>query len=506
MALLKGKQIADSSIVLNKLTGTGVATFSSGAILHYSVDDYTGYNDYTLVNKKYVDTKLTSGNTALSTALSSEISYRISGDTSLSTALASEITNRINGDNSLSTVISSVAAARLSGDTSLSTVIAAVSTSLTSEASTRLSADTSLSTALASEITNRINGDNSLSTVISSVAAARLSGDTSLSTVIAAVSTSLTSETSSRVSGDASLSTSISTLTSRTITINGTANEVEVTGAAQNLGGNITFTVGLPDNVVITGDLTVNGTTTTLNTTELKIEDNIITLNSNFTGNPNTTPIDCGIEVKRGTGPNFSLFLDESADRWAVNVGGSDENLAYVSEITTNSNSLSTALASEITNRINGDNSLSTVISSVAAARLSGDTSLSTVIAAVSTSLTSEASTRLSADTSLSTAITNEVTARISAVASLEEAFIRESAITTIVYPGVTSSITGSDPYTITVTTGVEDVDVDLVYSVTINGLDAKINSVSANTVIFAAGYSLESTDEVILKYVALHA
>jgi hypothetical protein len=388
----------------------------------------------------------------------------------VSTALASEITNRINGD------------------TSLSTVISTVSTSLTSEASTRLSADTSLSTALASEITNRINGDTSLSTVISGVAAARLSGDTSLSTVIAAVSTSLTSETSSRVSGDASLSTSISTLTSRTITINGTANEVEVTGAAQNLGGNITFTVGLPDNVVITGDLTVNGTTTTLNTNELRVEDNIITLNSNFTGNPNTTPIDCGIEVKRGTGPNFSLFLDESADRWAVNVGGSDENLAYVSEITTNSNSLSTALASEITNRINGD------------------TSLSTVISTLSTSLTSETSSRVSGDASLSTAIANEVTARINAVASLEEAFIRESAITTIVYPGVTSSITGSDPYTITVTTGVEDVDVDLVYSVTINGLDAKINSVSANTVVFAAGYSLESSDEVILKYVALHA
>jgi hypothetical protein len=78
MALLKGKQIADSSIVLNKLTGTGVATFSSGAILHYSVDNYTGYNDYTLVNKKYVDSNLTSGNTALSAALSTEITNRIS--------------------------------------------------------------------------------------------------------------------------------------------------------------------------------------------------------------------------------------------------------------------------------------------------------------------------------------------------------------------------------------------------------------------------------------------
>ena len=163
-------------------------------------------------------------------------------------------------------------------------------------------------------------------------------------------------------------------------------------------------------------------------------------------------------------------------------------------------------MTSEASTRLSADTSLSTAIANEVTARISGNTSLSTVITAVSTSLTSEASTRLSADTSLSTAITNEVTARISAVASLEEAFIRESAITTIVYPGVTSSITGSDPYTITVTTGVEDVDVDLVYSVTINGLDAKINSVSANTVVFAAGYSLESTDEVILKYVASHA
>jgi len=167
---------------------------------------------------------------------------------------------------------------------------------------------------------------------------------------------------------------------------------------------------------------------------------------------------------------------------------------------------VSTSLTSETSSRVSGDASLSTALASEITNRINGDTSLSTVISTVSTSLTSETSSRVSGDASLSTAIANEVTARISAVASLEEAFIRESAITTIVYPGVTSSITGSDPYTITVTTGVEDVDVDLVYSVTINGLDAKINSVSANTVVFAAGYSLESSDEVILKYVALHA
>lgn len=65
-------------------------------------------------------------------------------------------------------------------------------------------------------------------------------------------------------------------------------------------------------------NLTVSGTTTTINTETINLADNIITLNSNFTGDPDTVVEDAGIEVERGTGDNVKLFWDESEDAWTV--------------------------------------------------------------------------------------------------------------------------------------------------------------------------------------------
>ena len=70
--------------------------------------------------------------------------------------------------------------------------------------------------------------------------------------------------------------------------------------------------------VTIQGDLTVSGTTTTVNTETINLADNIITLNSNEAGTPSQ---DAGIEVERGTSTNVSLVWDESADKWTVGTG-----------------------------------------------------------------------------------------------------------------------------------------------------------------------------------------
>lgn len=76
-----------------------------------------------------------------------------------------------------------------------------------------------------------------------------------------------------------------------------------------------------PQNVTITGDLTVNGTTTSINTSTVTIEDNIILLNSNVTGTPS---FDAGIEVERGTSPNVQLVWNETDDAWSMkNTSGS---------------------------------------------------------------------------------------------------------------------------------------------------------------------------------------
>ena len=72
--------------------------------------------------------------------------------------------------------------------------------------------------------------------------------------------------------------------------------------------------------VEIRGNLTVTGTTTTVNTETINLADNIILLNSNLADNGTST--DGGIEIKRGaSGNNASLFWDESAERWVMNDG-----------------------------------------------------------------------------------------------------------------------------------------------------------------------------------------
>ena len=74
-------------------------------------------------------------------------------------------------------------------------------------------------------------------------------------------------------------------------------------------------------NAIITGDLTVNGTTTTVNQTNLDVSDNIIGLNRGITTNAN----DSGIIVERGsTGDNAAILWDESADEFVLGTTTAD--------------------------------------------------------------------------------------------------------------------------------------------------------------------------------------
>jgi hypothetical protein len=101
-------------------------------------------------------------------------------------------------------------------------------------------------------------------------------------------------------------------------------------GQAVGTSASVTFA-----NLTITGDLTVSGTTTSINTTELTVEDNIVVLNSNVSASPLTN---AGIEVERGTSDNVSLRWNESTDKWEItNDGSTYGNIAtetYVVDLT----------------------------------------------------------------------------------------------------------------------------------------------------------------------------
>lgn len=95
-----------------------------------------------------------------------------------------------------------------------------------------------------------------------------------------------------------------------------------------NDGGTVTLDVGATGEVVITGDLTVQGETTTINTKDTYIEDKIITLNvgdDGPTGISNVFPGQIsGFEVNRGTNPDYPavrFVFDEDITWYDSRVG-----------------------------------------------------------------------------------------------------------------------------------------------------------------------------------------
>jgi len=71
-------------------------------------------------------------------------------------------------------------------------------------------------------------------------------------------------------------------------------------------------------NVIVTGDFTVNGTTTTVATTNTTNTDNIYELATGTTGSPSN---DAGIVIERGDSNNAFIGFDESEDKFKVGTG-----------------------------------------------------------------------------------------------------------------------------------------------------------------------------------------
>ena len=225
--------------------------------------------------------------------------------------------------------------------------------------------------------------------------------------------------------------------------ISGTANEVEVTHTA---GEGSSATVGLPDSVSITsnltlggylagptsftidpsavgddtgtviiaGNLTVNGTTTQVNSTTVNIADNNILLNSNHTGTPTAN---AGITVERGSGTDALLQWNEGSDHWELSGPGTTTGriLTTGDEGTGNGIDADTLDGSEGTYYLDHTNftnvpdpavtvTLTGAVTGTATATL---TNLGNATATVATTATSDPTLTLSGDVSGSATFTN---------------------------------------------------------------------------------------------------
>jgi len=295
------------SETLSLLGGTGVTSTASGNGVTFAIGQSVATGDDVVFNQV---TAALVGNSSTATALQTSRAIALSGDVvgtanfngtagiSISTTI--QANSVALGTDTTGSYVSSLVAgtgvtlANNSGETATPTITIgqAVGTSdnvsfgtVTASLSGNASTATALQTARTIGGTS-FNGTANIAVALSATATAlatartiALQGDVtasgvsfdgtgniSLTTTIAANSVALgTDTTGNYVAG-----------------ISGTTNEISVSGSGSE---NSTVTIGLPDDVTISGDLTVNGTTTTTNTEELHVTDPLIKLAKDNTAN-----------------------------------------------------------------------------------------------------------------------------------------------------------------------------------------------------------------------------
>lgn len=99
------------------------------------------------------------------------------------------------------------------------------------------------------------------------------------------------------------------------------------------------------NDVTISGNLTVNGDTVSVNVAQVLVEDNFLILNSNVSSAPS---LNAGIEVERGTSTNVSIRWNETTDKWQVTEDGTN----YYDILSTNTASVVTLTGTQtLTNK-----------------------------------------------------------------------------------------------------------------------------------------------------------
>ena len=101
--------------------------------------------------------------------------------------------------------------------------------------------------------------------------------------------------------------------TDKAILIGASADDVMLLTTNQTASGNKTFS----DDVHIQGDLRVDGEVNFINSNQVNIGDNIITLNADIADNATPTE-DAGIQVKRGTEAITGIYWRETDDKWKI--------------------------------------------------------------------------------------------------------------------------------------------------------------------------------------------
>jgi hypothetical protein len=144
-----------------------------------------------------------------------------------------------------------------------------------------------------------------------------------------------------------------------------------ISGTAISIGHGTSETT-VNDNLTVTGDLTVNGATTTVDTTNTTVKDNLLELNSGASSNSN----DSGIIIQRGSTGNDALFMwDESEDKFAL--GTTTDNASSTGNLNMTTGTLVANIEGNVTGNVTGN--ASGTAATVTGAAQSNITSLGTL-------------------------------------------------------------------------------------------------------------------------------
>ena len=155
-------------------------------------------------------------------------------------------------------------------------------------------------------------------------AAALALEDAALQTRLGANVTALQNEDialQARIAANALVAASNDYVTYTRLDANVSAVQDNVAAAEANIAAiidgttNFTGEVTMSDDLIVTGNLTVNGDTVTINTTNMDVDDTMIMLANGTTGSPAN---DIGILFNRGNQGNAAFFYDESATTFKI--------------------------------------------------------------------------------------------------------------------------------------------------------------------------------------------
>jgi hypothetical protein len=432
---------------LNSVSGA-VATSLSASKAEYTSFSASAASNLSSVSGAFATTINNLGSTY---ATDAELS-NVSG------AFATSIANLGNGfatDSELSSLSSSIAVRDAEQDTAVSTLSSSVNSRLVvveAVSASAASALNSVSGAFATRVAEIDSTVSSLSTSVDSrldtlegtfsssvnsrlltnvdaaagafASASAYSG--SLASTINTLSTSVDSRLDSlesAVGGGSNIDNRLTSLEATSASLNATASNHEGRiDVLESFSGAFNTAFDLDgQNVTIAGDLIVNGTTTTVNSTTIELGDNIIALNGSGASNG-------GLLVKDVTNPNKvsgSLLWDSTGDYWKAGAldaehkiltvndgvvsGSSQIDIANTTGYSTFSSSVATSFSASNANITSLSASVASVTgdfsSSVATSFSASAASVVSLSGSVATSISSSVATLNSTITSLSTSV-----------------------------------------------------------------------------------------------------